>query len=139
MSKPDDVTRRDVVKLAGTATAAAAIGGFPFIQKALGANEQIQFGMIGTGSRGGNYLLLKHLVNMDNARCVALCDIRQEALDKVKNIPSKPKTFKDYKELLAQNDVDAVLVTTPLFEHFRITRDALMAGKHVFCEKCLVF
>ena len=118
MSNSNDVTRRDAVKLAGAATAAAAIGGFPAIQKALGANEQIQFGMIGTGSRGGTYLLQKHLINIDSARCVALCDIRQEALDKVKNIPSKPKTYKDYRELLTQKDVDAVFVTTPLYVHF---------------------
>ena len=32
-----------------------------------------------------------------------------------------------------------MFVTTPLFVHFRITSDALQAGKHVFCEKCLVF
>jgi predicted dehydrogenase len=143
MTNGDDVTRREVVKMAGAAGVAAAaavtIDGFPRIQKVRAANEQVQFGMIGTGSRGGNYLLLKHLVNMDSCRCVALCDIRQEQLDKVKDIPSKPKTFKDYRELLALKDVDAVLVTTPLFEHFRMTRDALLAGKHVFCEKCLVF
>ncbi len=36
-------------------------------------------------------------------------------------------------------DVDAVFVVVPLFVHFPLTRDALMGGKHVFCEKCLVF
>ena len=36
-------------------------------------------------------------------------------------------------------DVEAVFVTVPLFVHFPVTRDALKAGKHVFCEKCLVF
>src|SRR5256885_121955 len=40
---------------------------------------------------------------------------------------------------MAQKDVDAVYVHTPLFVHFPVTREALMAGKHVFCEKCLVF
>ena len=44
-----------------------------------------------------------------------------------------------YRELLAQKDVEAVFVTTPLFLHFPITKDALLAGKNVFCEKSLVF
>jgi predicted dehydrogenase len=139
MSNTDDITRRDVVKMAGAAgVAAAAITGFPAIQKVRAANEQVQFGMIGTGSRG-NYLL-KHLANIDNGRCVALCDLQQDMLDRaVKTIGRNPKTFKDYRELLALKDVDAVFVTTPLYMHFPITRDALGAGKHVFCEKCLVF
>ena len=138
MPQEKDVTRRDVLKAAGTATAAAAVVAAPRIQKVRAANDQVQFGMVGTGSRG-NYLL-KHLKNLDNARCVALCDIREESLKLgVETIGNKPKTFKDYRELLTQKDVEAVFVTVPLFEHFRITRDALMAGKHVFCEKCLVF
>ncbi|SPE40730.1 Oxidoreductase domain protein (fragment) [Candidatus Sulfopaludibacter sp. SbA3] len=41
--------------------------------------------------------------------------------------------------MLAQKDIDAVFVLTPLFVHYPLTRDALLAGKHVFCEKCLVF
>jgi predicted dehydrogenase len=138
MPQENDVTRRDVLKVAGTASAAAAVMGAPAIQKVRAANDQVQFGMIGTGSRGS--YLLKHLKNIDNARCVALCDIQQDALGHgAETIGNNPKTFKDFREMLAFKDVEAVFVTVPLFEHFRITRDALMAGKHVFCEKCLVF
>ena len=94
--------------------------------------------MIGTGSRG-NYLL-KHLANIDNGRCVALCDLNPQALARaVQTIGNNPKQFKDYRELLAQKDVDAAFVIVPLYEHFPITKDALEAGKHVFCEKALVF
>jgi predicted dehydrogenase len=94
--------------------------------------------MIGTGSRG--QYLLKHLKGIDNGRCVALCDIQQPNLDKgTRYIGNGPKNYKDYRELLADKNVEAVFVTTPLFEHYRVTKDALMAGKHVFCEKCLVF
>jgi predicted dehydrogenase len=136
-----DPSRRDFVKTAGAVTAAgAAVSTIeaPFIQKVKAANDQVQFGMIGTGSRGT--YLLRHLKDIDNGRCVALCDIRQEQLDgAIKTIGNNPKGFKDYRELLAQKDVDAVFVTVPLFLHFPITKDALLAGKHVFCEKCLVF
>src|SRR5689334_16116174 len=142
MAQGNDLSRRDVLKTAGAVTAVAAslpaVEGFPAIQKVRAANDQVRFGMIGTGSRG--QYLLKHLKGIDNGNCVALCDIQQDNVDKgAKFIGNNPKTFKDYRELLAQKDVEAVFVTTPLFEHFRITRDALMAGKHVFCEKCLVF
>lgn len=141
MSKQKDLTRRDVVKAAGAAAVIAAarnIEGAPAIQKVKAANDQVQYGMIGTGSRGS--YLLKHLKNIDNGRCVALCDIQPQNLEHgVQTIGSKPKTFQDYRELLVQNDVDAVFVTVPLFLHFPITRDVLTAGKHAFCEKCLVF
>jgi predicted dehydrogenase len=142
MAEHKDLSRRDLLKAAGAVTAAATalpvIQGAPAIQKVRAANDQVQFGMIGTGSRGS--YLLKHLKTIDNGHCVALCDIQQEALDHgVQTIGNQPKTFKDYRELLAQKDVDAVFVTVPLFVHFPLTRDALMAGKNVFCEKCLVF
>ena len=139
MAENNDLTRRDVLKTAGAVTAvAAAVQGAPFIQKVKAANDQVQFGMIGTGGRGS--YLLKHLKSLDTARCVALCDINPTNLKHgVDTILTNPKTYKDYRELLTQKDVDAVFVTVPLFLHFQMTRDALMAGKHVFCEKCLVF
>ncbi len=140
MAQDNEVSRRDLLKVAGavTAVAAATVQRAPAIQKVRAANDQVQYGMIGTGSRGT--YLLKHLKGIDNGRCVALCDISAEHLENGKTtIGNNPKTFKDYRELLAQKDVDAVFVTTPLFVHFPVTKDALQAGKHVFCEKCLVF
>jgi predicted dehydrogenase len=142
MPNAESPSRRDVLKAAGAAGAVAAAlpAAAPAIQKVKAANDQIQFGLIGTGSRG-SYLLGKHLKFIDAGRCVALCDIDQTALDRgLGLVPgAKPKAFKDYRELLALKEVDAVFITTPLFEHFRMTKDALAAGKHVFCEKCLVF
>jgi predicted dehydrogenase len=142
MAQEIDLSRRDLLKAAGAATAVAAaiptIQGAPAIQKVRAANDQVQFGMIGTGSRGS--YLLRHLKIVDNGRCVALCDVNADNLKKgFDTIGNNPKTFKDYRELLAQKDIDAVFVTTPLFVHYPITKDALEAGKHVFCEKCLVF
>src|ERR1051326_4062268 len=130
MAQQKNDSRRDFVKSAGAVTAvAAAVQGAPAIQKVRAANDQVQFGMIGTGSRGS--YLLKHLKNIDNGRCVALCDVQQDKLDlAVQTIGNNPKTFKDYRELLSLKDVDAVFVTVPLFLHFPITKDALMAGKH---------
>ncbi len=142
MAQENDLSRRDLLKAAGAVTAVAAavpaLQGAPAIQKVRAANDQVQYGMIGTGSRGS--YLLKHLKNIDSGRCVALCDINAENLKHgVDTIGNNPKTFKDYRELLALQDVDAVFVITPLFVHYPLTTDALKAGKNVFCEKCLVF
>ena len=136
---PDnDLTRRDFVKTAGAVTAVAATVGAPAIQRARAANDQVQYGIIGTGSRG-NYLM-KHLKDIESAKCVAICDIQDENIKKgLTTIGGSPKVFKDYRDLLAMKEVEAVFVTTPLFVHYPLTRDALQAGKHVFCEKCLVF
>src|SRR6516164_9605890 len=107
MAENNDLTRRDVLKTAGAVTAvAAAVQGAPFLQKVRAANEQVQFGMIGTGSRGS--YLLKHLKGIDGGRCVALCDINEDNLKGkgLATIGGSPKLFKDYRELLASKDVE---------------------------------
>jgi predicted dehydrogenase len=144
MAQNDDLSRREVFKLAGAAgvaaagvTTAAKIGG-PAIIKAHAQNNQMKYGVIGTGSRGT--YLLGHLAKVDNGHCTALCDLDQESLDKAATvIGTNPKKYKDYRELLADKDVDAVIIAVPLYQHFPVTRDALQAGKHTFCEKSLVF
>src|SRR5712692_8024485 len=134
MADDHDVSRRDFVMTAG----AAAVVSAPAIQTVKAANDQVQFGFIGVGSRG--QYLLQHINQTDRGRCVALCDLYEPSLKKGVDITgTNPKTFKDYRELLSQKDVDCVYIATPLFQHFPVTRDALQAGKHVFCEKSLVF
>jgi predicted dehydrogenase len=144
MGQNDDLSRRDVMKLAGvTGAAAAAVtvaakAGGPSIIKVRADSSQIKYGIIGTGSRGT--YLLGHLAKVDNGHCAAVCDLNQEAMDKAAGvIGTNPKKYHDYRELLSDKDVDAVVIAVPLYEHFPITRDALQAGKHTFCEKSLVF
>ncbi len=140
MAKSSDLTRRDLLMTTGAAaaTAAAARVAGPAIQKVKAANNQATYGFIGTGARG--QYLLNHLSKIDAGRCLAVCDIQESNAKKgAQVIGTNPKTYADYRELLARQDIDAVLIATPLFEHFRVTRDALLAGKHVFCEKSLVF
>jgi predicted dehydrogenase len=139
-----DVSRRDFVKTASAVGAVAAtvpkkVEGAPWIQKIKAANDQVQYAFIGTGSRG--QYLLKHMKNTnDVGRCVAVCDIYDPNLKKGAEVAgSNPAQIKDYRELLTRGDVEAVCIATPLYMHFPITRDALLAGKHVFCEKSLVF
>ena len=137
MSQKLDLTRRDAVKATGAAAFAAAASG-PWIQKVKAAGNQVNFAVIGTGGRG--YYHIGHLNGIDSGRCVAVCDIDDKALAKAKeHSKDKPQGYKDYKEVLSRQDIDAVIISTPLYVHYPVTRDALLAGKHVFCEKSLVF
>ncbi|HTA70644.1 MAG TPA: Gfo/Idh/MocA family oxidoreductase [Bryobacteraceae bacterium] len=141
MAENSDPTRRDVMKAAGVVTAVAAVGdleGAPAILKVHAASEQMKYGMIGTGGRGS--YLLKHLTKVDNGHCSAVCDLNDDQLNKASETAgTNPTKYKDYRELLSDKNVEAVLIAVPLFEHFEVTKDALQAGKHVFCEKSLVF
>jgi len=136
MTQEKDLTRRDIMKAVGAASVIAAaqkLEGAPAIQTVKAANSQVQYGMIGTGSRGS--YLLKHLKSIDNGRCVAVCDVNQDHLDKgAETIGTNPSKYKDYRELLSHQNMDAVFVVVPLFLHFGVTKDCLLAGKHTFCE-----
>ena len=137
MENSNDLSRRSALKIAGSAAAAAsALQGAPANVK--GTPDQVKFGIVGTGSRGA--YLLKHLKGIDNGNCLAVCDVKDEARDlAASTIGNNPAKYKDYRELISRNDIDAVIVAVPLFLHFQVTKDALLAGKHVFCEKSLVF
>ncbi|MEJ7608697.1 MAG: Gfo/Idh/MocA family oxidoreductase [Bryobacteraceae bacterium] len=135
----DGITRRDAVKVAGAAGFALSVASSPaFLKSAHAANNQMPFGVIGTGGRG--QYLLDLVKSVDSGRCLAICDVDDAALDKgSKSIGNSPKTYKDYRGMLADSSIEAVIVSTPVYTHYPIVEDALKAGKHVFCEKSLVF
>src|SRR5437588_40507 len=123
-------TRRDFTKTVGIAGAATAMGSL----KVLGANERIRLGFIGLGNRGDQVLdaFLKH----EDAEVVAICDLSPAYLDfAAKKIGTSPKRFKDYRKLLEQRDIDAVVIATPDHWHALLTIQACRAGKDVYVEK----
>jgi predicted dehydrogenase len=127
------LTRRDFVKVGGTVAGAARA-----VQKANAAGNQVLYGVIGAGAQGR--YLLRHMAGLQGCRCAAVCDVDQSNLNQgVAAAGSNPQAYKDHRELLGRKDIDAVVIATPLSTHFPITRDALAAGKHVFCEPPLVF
>jgi predicted dehydrogenase len=140
MEGKQDTTRRDFVKAAGTITAAAAsIISAPAILKGNGGANAVPFASIGTGSRG-TYLLRHMAAGVPNGRCLAVCDVYEPNLKAgKKDAASNPQEYKDYRQILDRKDIEAVVIATPLYLHYPVTRDALLAGKHVFCEKSLVF
>ena len=129
MSDAPDLTRRDIIRTVAVAGAAAALSA---------ANDAVPYGIIGVGGRGS--YLLKHLRGIGNGRCVAVCDLDADKTDAgARLIGTNPAKTQDYRAVLDNKDVQAVIIAVPLFEHYAVTRDALLAGKHVLCEKSLVF
>jgi myo-inositol 2-dehydrogenase / D-chiro-inositol 1-dehydrogenase len=100
------------------------------------ANSAVPFGIIGTGGRGT--YVGTHMTNDPNARLVAICDIYPDKIDNAKTrIPGadKARAYKDLNELLAQKDLDAVLISTPVNLHPAHFEAAVKANKHIYCEK----
>ena len=98
-------------------------------------NYKVRLGIIGPGSRG--CFLLKFIQKNPKVEIVGICDIYQKSIDNALKIAPKAKVYKDYRALLDSNEIDAVIITTPLFLHKEMVIAAMDAGKHVFCEKAL--
>ena len=99
------------------------------------AKERVKLGMIGPGSRG--QFLLGFLSQNPKADIVACADPYQPSIDAARSIVPTAKVYHDYKKLLEDKDIEAVVVATPLATHYQIVMDAFDAGKHVYCEKTI--
>lgn len=97
--------------------------------------KKARLALIGTGSRGQYHI--HSLMDIPHAELVALCDIYQPNLDAAHELVPGARTCKDYREVLDAEDIDGVIIATPLNLHASITIAALQAGKHVFCEKAM--
>lgn len=126
------LSRRTFTKsasLAGLATALSA-------GRAWGANERVRVGFIGLGNRGDQVLdgFLRH----KDCAIVSICDIYQPYLDAAaKKIGGNPKQCRDYRTMLDDKSLDAVVVATPDHWHALQTIHAFQAGKDVYVEKPL--
>jgi predicted dehydrogenase len=102
--------------------------------------DQVVLGVIGSGSRG---TFVMTVFQKDPAvRVGAICDVYEPNLEKAistaaQTAGTKPKAYRNYKALLADNDVQAVLIATPEHWHAQMVLDALAAGKDVYVEKPL--
>ena len=65
---------------------------------------------------------------------VAICDTYAPFLRRAKEAAPKAETYSDYRQVLAQKSVQAVIVATPSHQHKEVVLAALQAGKHVYCE-----
>jgi predicted dehydrogenase len=101
------------------------------------ANDHIQFALIGAGGMGMGDA--SYAVTIPGNALVAVCDIYDGRLARSKELwGNQLFTTRDYREVLARKDIDAVIIATPDHWHSAITIDALKAGKDVYCEKPMV-
>jgi len=137
-------TRREALGILGAAGAAIAL---PTVVPAtvFGSNapsNRITVGMVGMGrqARGVN---LKTLLHMDDVQVVAVCDVDRWRLDNAKKSVdafyknSDCRAHADWRELIAREDIDAIMNSTPDHWHVPISIAAARLGKHVSCEKPL--
>jgi len=117
-------TRRDFVKQA--AWGSAALLALP-TARVLGANDRVRVGMIGVGGRGQD--LLKQVLAVRNAELVAIADIYTRRHDEAKRMAPGIQTLDDHRRLLGMNDIDAVIVASPLHLHAKHFLDTVAAGK----------
>jgi predicted dehydrogenase len=103
----------------------------------LGANERVRVGIIGPGSRGQE--LMRHALACENVEIVAAADVYSRRLEEARAIAPQAKTVSDYRSVLDDRSVDAVLIATPQHLHCEHFTAALEAGKHVYLEKTMAF
>lgn len=102
-----------------------------------GANSRPRIGVIGNGGRGA--YLMRELRKAMDVDIPAVCDVYDARRDKAAELAGgHAKKYGDYRQVLAHNDIDAVIVATPDHWHTAIAVDACKAGKDVYVEKPMV-
>lgn len=133
--------RRKFIKKGGLGTLAGLVGGGQAVRIAQAvpepwrqapADEVVRCGLIGFGQWGR--VLAETVEDVPELRLAAICDTYAPMLRRAQRAHPDATRHEDYRELLDNPDLDAVLIATPTHQHTRIVVDALAAGKHVYCE-----
>ena len=129
------IDRRRFLGVAGTAL---AIGSRPASASIRGANDRLRLGIIGTGSRGTE--LSQTFGNQENVEIAYVCDVDRKRVDRAADLVSKldhgtPKSVIDFRRILEDKTVDAVVIATCDHWHAPAAILACSAEKHVYVEK----
>ncbi|MDQ1589662.1 MAG: hypothetical protein QOG71_289 [Pyrinomonadaceae bacterium] len=93
----------------------------------------ITIGVIGCGYWGPN--LIRNFAENERAQLRWICDTDEKRLNAIGRRYPATRTAADYRQLLADPELAAVVIATPVATHYKFAKDALMAGKHVLIEK----
>ena len=129
--------RRDFLRAGAAATAGFWIAGRQVgYGQEKSANAKLNIASIGCGGQGGS-----DLKSVSSETIVALCDVNKKRLEesRAKMLAGAPDVavegYRHYPELLARDDVHAVLIASPEHWHAKMAEDAIAAGKDVYLEK----
>ncbi len=139
MTDTRSLTRRGFLKTSGAISVAAGLPAAAWA-RVLGANERITMGIIGTGGMGtGHTRRLVDRRERDNVYVTRVCDVYRRRLNRAVGIigGSDSAGTMEYREVLDDADIDAVLIATPDHWHTKIAIEAMENGKDVYCEKPL--
>ncbi len=130
--------RRTFLSQTTSLTLAAAVPWIPRIRNF--QVDKLRIGVIGCNGMGWSNT--RSLLKVDQVELVAICDVDQNVAGKrmgnyAQERNNKVALYNDYRQLLADSQVDAVVIGTPDHWHCKMFCDALEAGKHVYCEKPL--
>ena len=136
--KDSIISRRKFVSTGAITVSGLAAFGLPAFGQSSGGKKNIRIGLIGSGSRGcGLASLIKE---MSGTELIACCDIIPEHLQEGISLSVKgAKAYTDYRKLLEDKNIDAVVIATPLFLHYQMAADAIDAGKHIYLEKSMAY
>lgn len=143
MAKQYDRSRRDFLKKGAITAGTVALSAKSYA-KTSGANDRLNAAIIGCGGIGTSHLrAMQSLVEEDNIAIRTVCDVYEQRadsfVDRIGAEGGKAKRARDYREILADPDIDYVVVATPEHSHHYLVMAALEAGKHVYCEKPLCY
>ena len=129
-------SRRDFLKASAATAGSVALGPRAY-GRVLGANDRINFAVIGLGNMGSGHLRgLKRQMSQLNLDVIQTCDVYAERAEKsAKSVGPQASPTQKHEEVLGNPKVDAVLIATPDHWHARLAIDAIKAGKHVYLEK----
>jgi len=129
--------RRDFMKRAGIGAVTAGVAGIGLTggaSRVLGANDRVRVGLIGAGQQGTYDM--KDFALHPEVEIAAVCDVYEPNLQKALDIAGAgAQSYKDFRQVLDRQDIDAVIVGTPDHWHALPTVEACKAGKDVYVEK----
>ncbi len=140
MEGTNNWSRRSFVKGAAAATG-LGLSAMLWSKRVLGAGRRIRCGFIGVGSRGT--ALLRGVLKTRDGEIARLCDIQKievrKALGEVKKsqLSGQVKISRDWRDVIDDDDLDAVFIATPQHLHVPIALEAVEAKYSVYCEKAL--
>src|SRR2546421_405441 len=114
-----------------SALSLAALSAMAYAQESTSkpAEKALRWGIIGTGHRGLN-AHIPAIKSNDRFEILGVCDVMQNHLAKAQKAAPRAQGYNDYQKLLANPDINAVLIATPNLVHKEVVLAALQAGKH---------